>query len=107
MFISDTLIYCLDVIHNLLMFTFLKAEIKAFRGQNGSLYCNPITIDLYEQYLIALFGQSCLLNHQEGRKHISNIPNPSDRTAFQRPCTSVFDKCGNFPTNEMNIAVMD
>jgi hypothetical protein len=74
------------------------------------LYGHPGAIDLREQILIALFGLSSLLNRQSGGKYISYSPSLSDKMVFQSLRTSVFarlDQLGDFPTNDMNEAVMD
>jgi hypothetical protein len=106
-FIDEIMVHYPKVAQNLRIFTFPRAEVKA---QNGSLYGHPGAINLHEQILIALFGLSSLLNRQSGGKYISYSPSSSDKMVFQSLRTSVFarlDQLGDFPTNDMNEAVMD
>lgn len=74
------------------------------------MYGHSSAIDLHEQILIALFRLSSLLNRQLGGKYISYSPSSSDKMVFQSFRTSAFarlDQLDDFPTNDMNDAVMD
>lgn len=84
---------CPDSITSCTTHEFSKAAAKALRYLDGKYF--PLDYDhsdIREQALIALFGQSVLLNRQAGGVSVSYQPEERDINHFEKLNTHLFDK---------------
>lgn len=90
-----------EVIDSASVYSFPCASTKALQDKKGRLYPLDIThTDIREQALIALLGQTTLLNRQVGGKHTSYQPSPQDANAFLSLNTKAFIRLEQITSTE-------